>query len=109
MSLQKRVSKLEQQLAPGADNKGEATIGAGTEHEMTVPLRLLPTLDEWCKGAEAQLADPALAPGEGMPEWEARAPAPVVEGYKKVVSERMRQAEEALALFEDDEDSPKTF
>jgi hypothetical protein len=67
------------------------TLGFGTNYEVTVPPELMPTLEEWKKGAETELRDPSLGPDGGMPGWEARTPAHVVEAYKLEMAERLRQ------------------
>jgi hypothetical protein len=87
---------------------GEITLFVGTEQEITVSVSMLPTLEEWKKGAEAQLRDPSLGPGDGMPEWEARAPARVVEAWKRLCAERIRQVEEVVTMFEDDDETDST-
>ncbi len=79
------------------------TLAVGTNYEVTVPPELMPTLEEWKKGAEAELRDPSLGPDGGMLGWEARAPARVVEAYKLEMSERVRQVAETMAMFEDEE------
>jgi hypothetical protein len=103
---QQEALELLSQLYASKETTGEGaevTLCAGTEYELIVPIELLPTLEEWKEGAEAELRDPSLGPEGGMPGWEARAPARVVEAYKLEMSERVHQVAETMAMFEDDE------
>jgi hypothetical protein len=92
----------------------QITIGRGTEYEVTLPVHMLPTLDELVKRDNADLADPSTGPGRDMPGWEARVPVLFVEAYKREVAERLRQVGETMAMFDGmDEETqpshPKTF
>lgn len=61
------------------------TIGAGTDYELTVPVKLLLTLD--------QVLGKAAMPKNA-----------VAEAYQKQAADRLRQAEETMAMFDDEED-----
>ncbi len=64
-------------------------IGEGTEHEMRMPASSLMTLDEWSE--------------PGWAAWRARVPADVAAAWEAIDSARVREAEETLTLFADDE------
>jgi hypothetical protein len=76
--------------APSEEN-GEryVTIGEGTEHGMKVLHSQLPTIKEW------------MEPGRAG--WRARVPPHVVEALEATASARMREVEETMALFEDND------
>ncbi len=71
-------------------NRGAATgpcviIGAGTDYEIEVPLRLRPTIEQVYRGAPG--CDPV-----------------VMDAYNRQRADRRARAEETMRMFEDEEE-----